>query len=60
MLHHAVTVALLLICYVVNMVNIGVVIALLHDVADIFLEVSHFPTILTIYYPSLSLCSWLR
>ena len=42
MLHHAVTIALLLICYVVNMVNIGVVIALLHDVADIFLEVSHF------------------
>lgn len=41
MFHHAVTITLLLICYVVNMVNIGVVIAVLHDVADIFLEVRH-------------------
>ena len=39
LLHHTVTISLLLISYTINMVPIGLVIALLHDVADIFLEV---------------------
>ena len=39
MLHHVVTVALLLISYVINLVSIGLVIAVIHDVADVFLEV---------------------
>lgn len=39
MVHHVVTVTLLLICYVINMVPVGLVIAVLHDIADVFLEV---------------------
>ena len=40
MVHHCFTLALLFICYAVNMVPIGLVIAVLHDVADVFLEAS--------------------
>ena len=39
MLHHVVTVALLLISYVINLIPMGLVIAVIHDVADVFLEV---------------------
>ena len=39
MTHHIVTIALLIICYAINMVPIGLVIAVLHDLADVFLEV---------------------
>ena len=39
LLHHAVTLALLLICYAINMVKMGVLIVLVHDVSDVPLEV---------------------
>lgn len=39
MVHHGVTITLLLVSYIINMVPIGLVIAVLHDVADVFLEV---------------------
>lgn len=38
--HHCLTLALLFICYTVNMVPIGLVIAVLHDMADVLLEAS--------------------
>ena len=47
-LHHCMTLALLVICYTINMVPIGLVIALLHDVADILLEVK---ALLVAIYP---------
>lgn len=37
--HHHVTILLLTIAYVANMTRTGTVILLLHDAADIFLEV---------------------
>lgn len=39
LLHHTVTLALLLICYAINMVKMGVLIVLVHDVSDVPLEV---------------------
>ena len=45
MVHHGMTVTLLLICYAINMVPIGLVIAVLHDMADIFLEVQTLTSI---------------
>ena len=39
LLHHVVTLALLLICYAINMVKMGVLIVLVHDVGDVPLEV---------------------
>lgn len=39
MIHHIVAITLLIICYAINMIPIGLVIAVLHDVADGFLEV---------------------
>lgn len=39
LLHHVVTLALLLLCYAINMVKMGVLIVLVHDVSDVPLEV---------------------
>lgn len=38
MVHHIATIALLLYSYYVNFTRVGIMVMLLHDVSDIFLE----------------------
>ena len=38
--HHVATVVLLLFCYIVSMVQLGMLILIVHDISDIPLEVS--------------------
>ena len=40
MLHHSVTMFMIAISYMVGYVRIGVVIMLVHDISDVFLEVT--------------------
>ena len=49
MIHHIATIVLLTGCYTINMMQIGVLIALVHDVSDVPLEVCILYRIRTCY-----------
>ena len=64
MIHHVVTVGLLVYSYYVNLTRIGIMIMLLHDVSDIFLEAAKLSRYcrrqnLSMFFFALFFASWI-